>query len=129
MTRVDRIGSFVDRLVGIFSPRREICRRFAREKLGKIRASQYAAAKTTRLTGEWSPVDSNVNDIIGASAPAVRARIRQLVRDFPYFARALKLIADYTVGSGIMFQSRIRNPVDNKLDKKKIQAVEDTFNF
>jgi len=128
MSRFDGIESFLDRLIGVFSPGREIRRRFFRKKLETVRSAQYAAAKTTRLTGPWAPVDSNVNDIIGASSGAIRARVRQLVRDFPYFARAVNILADYTVGAGIIFQSRIRG-ADDQLDKKRIQQTEDAFNF
>lgn len=128
MKFLGKIGKVVDSTIAVFSPERALKRHFCRERLEKVRSSQYAAAKTTRLTGSWSPVDSNVNDIIGASSPAVRARVRQLVRDFPYFARAANVLADYTVGSGIILQSRIKTP-DGKLDKKRIQQVEDAFNF
>jgi lambda family phage portal protein len=92
------------------------------------RSSTYAGANTTRLTGDWSPVDSNVNDIIAASSPAIRARVRQLVRDFPYFARAVNMIVDYTVGAGIQFQSRVTNP-SGQLNIKKINQIESAFKF
>lgn len=92
------------------------------------RNAQYAAAKTTRLSGAWSPVDSNVNTIISASSPAVRARVRQLVRDFPYFARAVNILTEYTVGSGIGFQSRVQDK-DGKLNTPVCNRIEDAFRF
>jgi len=92
------------------------------------RSSVYAGAKTTRLTGDWSPVDSNVNDIIYASSPIIRARVRQLIRDFPYFARAINLQVDYVVDAGIQFQSRVTK-ANGDLDVKKIQQIEDAFSF
>jgi lambda family phage portal protein len=99
----------------------------ARKYLRSRADDTYAAAKTTRMTGAWSPVNSSVNTVIGAAAPTVRARVRQLVRDFPYFKRAVQTLVDYTVGPGIIFQSRIK--LDGKLDKKRNQQVEDAFNF
>lgn len=125
--------SGIDSLVGVLSPQRALNRKISRIKLKRLknlkkRSTQYAAAKTNRLTGTWSPTETNVNEIIGASSSAVRARIRQLVRDFPYFSNALNKICEYSVGTGITFQSRIRTP-DDKLDKKAIQQVEDGFNF
>ncbi|MFH0994064.1 MAG: hypothetical protein V1844_00985 [Pseudomonadota bacterium] len=39
-----------------------------------VRTAMYAAAN--RLTDDWTPVDSNVNDIILASSPAIRKRVR-----------------------------------------------------
>jgi lambda family phage portal protein len=66
----------------------------------------YAAAKSGRKTGAWSPVESTVNDEIRVSSQKVRERVRQLVRDFPYFARAVEMLVSLTVGPGINFQSK-----------------------
>ena len=123
------IGNAIDRLVGLFSPKSELQRKYFRSKVSSIkRQAQYAAAKSNRMTGAWSPLNSNVNDVISTSAPNIRARVRQLVRDFPYFTRAVSVLSDYTVGAGIMFQSRVKKP-DGKLDKANIQKIEDSFNF
>ncbi len=92
------------------------------------RSMQYAAAKTNRLTGTWTTYLPNVNDIISASSPAIRARVNQLTRDFPYFARALDTIVDYTVGPGIIYQSRVKLS-NGKLDKKRNQVIEDAFKW
>lgn len=89
---------------------------------------QYAAAKTTRLTGDWMPLNQDVNSIIRASSEAVRARSRQLVRDFPFFAKAVNTLANYTVGTGIKFQSQVKGP-DGKFDKKIIQQIEDAIDY
>jgi lambda family phage portal protein len=125
------LGKAVDGIISIFSPRAAMQRRMYRNRLGRTRSArtaQYAAAKTSRLTGDWAPADSNVNAIIGASAAAVRARVRQLVRDFSYFARAVEIMVDYTVGEGIIYQSRVVGP-DGKLDKPTNQKIEDAFNW
>jgi lambda family phage portal protein len=83
---------------------------------GLERAATYAAAKTTRQTGAWLTPGGSVKDIISASLPTMRERMRQLVRDFPYIARAIKTETDYIVGSGIRFQSRDPN-------RKEIESV------
>ena len=119
------LGKAIDGVVSVFSPQAAFRRKFYRQK---IRSAQYAAAKTSRLTGDWAPADSNVNKIIAASAPAVRARVRQLVRDFSYFSRAVDILVDYTVGDGIIYQSRVEGS-DGKLDKKLNQKMEDAFNW
>lgn len=125
-----KIINLIDSIVTAFSPKKGLQREFYRNRLGntKSRSAQYAAAKDSRLGGSWSAIDSNVNAIIGISAPKVRSRVRQLVRDFPYFTRAVNILTDYTVGQGIIFQSRIRRP-DETLDKNLIQKTEDAFNF
>jgi lambda family phage portal protein len=121
---VSSIAKFVDTTIGIISPRAELARKYYRARSENM----YAAAKTTRMTGAWSPVNNSVNTVIGASSNNVRARIRQLVRDFPYFKRAVETIVDYTVGSGIAFQARVKT-ADGKLDKKRNQQIEDAFSF
>jgi len=121
--------NLIDRAIEVFSPQKAFRREMFRKALKhRGESGRYAAAKTHRLIGDWSPVNQGVNAMIGAAAPTVRARVRQLVRDFPYFARAVNILADYVVGDGIMFQSRIETP-DGKINKKASQEVEDVFKF
>lgn len=127
------ISDLIDRGIGIVSPARALKRRYDRERLKTIskqsqRAEMYAAAKTTRLTGAWSPTNANINDIVGASSPYLRARQRQLIRDFPYLARAIRIIVDYSVGTGIMFQSKVTDS-NGKLDKKNRTKIEDAVKW
>ena len=135
-------ASLVDQAVALLSPRRALMRRMYRERLAdlavpaagrsedlsyfKRRSQLYAAARTNRLTGAWSVADGNVNDIVGASSPILRARIRQLIRDFPYLARAMNVMVDYTIGTGIVFQSHAR-AASGKLDRRRSQQIEDTI--
>ena len=119
-------SSALDRLITAVAPKTGLKRQYYRA--AAKRAELYAAAKTDRLTGPWSPLNNDVNSIIKASSPQVRARVRQLVRDFPYFKRAVQVGIDYTIGSGIKFQSRIKTP-DGNLDRKRNQQVEDAFRF
>jgi len=116
-----RLVDGIDNFVGVFSPQRALIRKFQRERL---RSAQYAAAKTSRLTGAWSPTDSGINEVLGASNAKIRARVRQLVRDFPFFTSAVDRVVENVVGDGIRFQSRILTP-SGDMDKSKIQAVED----
>jgi len=121
-------ASVIDKLSELASHRSTLARH--RWLIGNAphrqRAEMYAAAKTTRLTGAWSVANPNVNDIIGLSAPIIRSRVRQLIRDFPYLARAANIMVDYSVGPGIMFQSHARG-ADGKQDKRRIQQIEDAF--
>ena len=120
---VARLGRAIDSLVGIFSPARQLRREVAREA-----ARQYAAAKTTRLTGSWSPVTSSVNSIIASSSSTIKTRVRQLVRDFPYFARACDVLTDFTVGTGMQFQARVKD-ASGKLNKPLNQQIEDAWDW
>ena len=128
MAIIDSIGHGLDRLIGVFSPRLEYARRGARKITATARAESYAAAKTTRPGGDWSPTSGNVNDVLRGSIPTVRARIRQLVRDFPYFAKAVNSLCDYSIGSGLTYQARLKDSSGN-MRRLFNQRLEDAFNF
>ncbi len=111
----------LDRAIAYFSPKAALKRQIYRKQLS--RSDTYAAAKSNRLTGNWAAANTSINDIIGASAYDVRARVRQLVRDFPYFGRAVNILQEYTVGSGIKPQARVRLP-DGQLNVELNQQIE-----
>ncbi len=98
------VGNALDRLIGVFNPKAELSRALARRMVRSER--MYAAAKGGRGPGGWNPVDQDVNDEIRVSSRKVRDRVRQLVRDFPYFAHAVDELVSLTVGTGITFQSK-----------------------
>lgn len=130
MTKTESLLSgILDRAIAIISPRSALNRRMFRDRLAlSVRTDLYAAAKTTRLTGSWSLANSSVNDIIGLSNPIIRSRVRQLIRDFPYLSRAANIMVDYSIGPGIMFQSKAKNP-SGKPDKRRIQLIEDAVKW
>ena len=72
-----------------------------------IRAQRmgYDGAASSRLIGEWWPGGHDVNALISTASPSLRARVRDLVRNFPPFARAVTAIVAFTVGRGSRFQS------------------------
>lgn len=131
MTLSNSIGNFFDDAIGIFSPESALKRKFYRDLIDKKnkRSATYAAAKTSRLTGGWSPIDASVNDLIRASSPQVRARVRQLIRDFPVFSRAVQVLIDTSIGRGLLFQSRATDSTGTKIDKKLTDKIESAFNF
>lgn len=115
------IGRLVDNLVGVFNPRSQLSRMAARELIQGKR--QYAAAKPG--IGGWSPVDSDANTEIRTSSPQVRRRVRQLVRDFPYFGRAIDVLTALTVGQGYILQS---NALPGEENGREVRAaIEDVF--
>jgi lambda family phage portal protein len=116
-------------MVGALSPVAALRRRAARAAIvAHERALVYAAAKSGGASAGWSLADGSVNTVIASSSVQVRARVRQLVRDMPYFARAVGVLTDYTVGEGIHFQSRVKG-ADGKLDKTRILRIENEFKF
>lgn len=115
------IGRAVDALIGVFSPKSQLARMAAREMIQGKR--MYAAARPG--VGRWSPVDSDVNDAIRSSSAQVRRRVRQLVRDFPYFGRAMEVLVALTVGPGFVLQSQaLAGEEDNRQTRT---AIEDAF--
>lgn len=87
---------------------------------------RYAAARLNHLTGGWVPFGTDVNDLINQASPIIRNRTRQLVRDFPPFARATNALVRFIVGEGIQFQSRVVDD-DNIPDVKARSAIEDAI--
>lgn len=89
----------------------------------------YAAARPTEDAAGWLPLDRNVNDVVRASSHVVRARVRQLVRDFPYFDRAVRMRAALVVGNGIRLQARYYGAgrASATLDAELNEAVESAF--
>lgn len=130
---LSRIASGIDRAVGILSPKSELSRIHGRTLVSQARI--YAAAKVTRSTGDWIPVNQDANTLIRSSAPMLRARVRQLVRDCPHFARAVNVQVDFTVGCGMHFQSRVQNPKwapgseEPRLDRLACQKIEDAVSW
>lgn len=134
---IDRAMGFlargVDRSIGIISPRSEVQRIYDRDMV--LKARMYAAAKVTRSTGDWIPVNQDPNVLIRSSAPMLRARVRQLVRDCPHFARAVNVQVEFTVGTGTHFQSRVQNPrwvpgsTEPRLDRMACQKIEDAVSW
>ncbi len=115
------IGHLVDNLVGVFNPKAQLSRMAARELIQGKR--QYAAAKPG--IGGWTPIDSDANTEIRTSSPQVRRRVRQLVRDFPYFGRAIDVLTALTVGQGYILQS---NALPGEERSREVRTViEDAF--
>jgi len=118
------ISHALDGLVGLFSPEKALRRAEARARLDGLR--QYAAAKPSRLSAGWTSADTTANDEIRSSSQAVRSRVRQLVRDFPYFSRAVTVLESLIVGPGIRLQSRVKGP-DGTMDKEIVAAIESAW--
>lgn len=105
--------TFLDRLVGLFSPGAELRRVQARgERELLLRA--YDAAQTYS-TSDWTSANkSGANTEIKAAQSKLRERSRDLSRNNPYAVRALSVIVSNTVGSGIVPNIRGRSDAETK---------------
>jgi lambda family phage portal protein len=122
----DGLGGVLDRTIGIFSPGREAHRQQERARAEAFR--RYAAAQDGLQTGAWGHHDGDVNKVIGDSAFRLRARVRQLVRDFPFFARVLDAAVNLNISTGIILQYLMSKPdgsVDNDLNLRVEEAWAD----
>jgi lambda family phage portal protein len=68
----------------------------------------------------------DINVLISQKHERVSERVKQLVRDFPFFSRAVAVRQDLTIGTGMRIQSRVRNSGEplRKINKEN----EDFFN-
>ena len=88
--------------------------------------SGYDAAMSPRGIGNWGPNVIDVNALIAQAGPILRARIRDLVRNFPPFTRAINGIVAFTVGRGARFQSLALTP-DGEPDLSVRRRIEERF--
>ena len=88
--------------------------------------SGYDGAGYSRLMGNWFPGHIDFNALISTASPQLRARVRDLVRNFPPFARAVNAIVAFTVGKGARFQS-LAVDARGEADKKLRRQIEDRF--
>lgn len=116
-------GGALDRAIGLFSPERQARRMAARDRVRSL----YAAAKPTGDAGGWLPLDDDVNHVIRGSESTVRARVRQLIRDFPYFQRVVQVREAFVIGNGIRLQSRMYLPSSFRLDRERNDRIEEAW--
>lgn len=114
----------LDSMIGVFAPNAEL-RRIAARRL--VERTQYAAAKSSLSTGNWNPNDPKVNTVISNSVANLRARARQLVRDMPAMATAVRRVEEFTVGNGITLQARVKDPSTGQLAHAVNQKIEDAW--
>jgi lambda family phage portal protein len=115
---IERTQRLLDDVIGIISPHSAIVRKRARFALDQLR--KYEGASKGRRLGGWVTPTSGPNDSIGNAVPTLRARSRDLIRNNPHAAKALNVIVNNTIGTGIVPQA-----VDK--DKGLVRAVEDLW--
>ena len=127
---VNRIERFADSVIGLFSPKREAQRLYYRHRVQLARQylQRYAAGKTFRQSGDWTPASQSINDLLTMYNATIRGRVRQLIRDFPYFKRALQVLIDYCVGDGLELQARTKK-LDGSFNLSLNQKIEDAWKF
>ena len=109
-----------------FRPRRQSGRAVVPPVAQPAPAKRYHAAAQGRLIGNWFPGGQDHNRLIAWASPLLRARVRDLVRNFPPFARAVDSFTAFVVGRGARFQSLAITP-DGEADLALRQKIESRF--
>ena len=117
-----KLGTAIDRLVGILSPGAAVRRTKQRQTLERM----YQGAEANRLTNNKKPRNQSADsELLGPfGADALRAWSRALVRDNAYAWGVVDTIVSSVIGCGITAQSQVETPegtdienVNEKRDK------------
>lgn len=110
----------LDRLIGAVSPERGLRRAAARARFDRV--SAYAAGRQTLRTKQWQAPATGPNAELAPALALLRQRSRQMVRDNPYAARAVAILAAHQVGYGIV--ARWDDPAAQALWDRWIKACD-----
>lgn len=94
--------TILDDFIGVFSPSAKLSRLRARRALEIMAKRGYDGAKTGRRTGGWITPSTSANAEIAPNLVKLRDRSRDLVRNNPYAAKALRVLVSNTIGTGII---------------------------
>lgn len=100
-------------------------RRQAAARAKALRYSGYAGAEPSRLD-RWEYASQAINLLIHGASPRLRSRVRDLVRNFPPFGRAVTGYTAYVLGQGARFQSMAILP-DGSPNHRARRVIEDRF--
>ena len=116
--------NLIDRIVSYVSPEAGLKRARARAATGILNA--YEGASISRRTEGWRTVGSDANAETRASLSVLRNRSRDLVRNNPYASKAVAVIANNVVGTGILPQAKARTKARTRVIEDLAKAHLDT---
>ena len=98
--------NWLDRIIGWFDPLAASRRVHARLSVMAAERFAYEAARNTRRTSGWLAPGTGPNAEVIQAAERLRARSRDLVRNNPVASRAVAVIAQNAIGTGIVARSK-----------------------
>lgn len=107
----------LDKLIAWFNPAKGVVRARSRTALEVVRA--YEGASRGRRLANWAPPSSNANTETTFQLQALRDRSRDLVRNNPWACRAIQVISNNVVGTGILPQASGRT----KTASRRLQTL------
>ncbi|MFO0992567.1 MAG: phage portal protein [Hyphomicrobiales bacterium] len=114
--------TWLDRAIGTVAPRAALRRALARQSFEALTRGYDGAAKGRRTDG-WRAVGTSADAEIGVAGALLRDRMRDLVRNNPHAAKALSVLVNNIVGSGIIPRA---SSGDDKLDVR-VNALWETW--
>jgi len=112
--------NLIDRAIAVVSPRRALTRVRTRMAL-----MNYDAATVGRRGQSWKPSNADA-DAAARKRDRLTFIARDMVRNTPFAARAQQVIANNTVGDGIIPKMRHPDPEIRKRGLERIEAYLDT---
>lgn len=91
----------IDTVIGWISPQWALQRELARQTLGRLNERQYEAAAYGRRTSNWRATGASATSEASMSIHTLRNRSREMVRNNAWANRAIGVIANNTIGTGI----------------------------
>lgn len=105
---------WLDRLMLTFSPKAAMKRAVAREAARMLDYRFYDAGRNSRATYGWVAGSTSANAEIYAAIVLLRNRARDLVRNNPHASKALRVLTNNIVRTGIVAQARTGDEALNK---------------
>lgn len=87
---------------------------------------QYASARPSRLTADFSPSNSSADSELVSSLTQLRSRSRALIRDVSYAKRAQVIVVNNVIGTGIGMQAQVMN-TRGELNDRINGSIEDAW--
>ena len=107
-------ANWMDHAIASVAPRMAARRMLARQAFETLTRGYDGASKGRRTDG-WRAPGSSADTEIGVAGALLRDRMRDLVRNNPHAAKAVAVLVNNIVGSGIMPRAASG---DDKLDRK-----------
>lgn len=95
-------ASFLDRAIAVFAPQAALKRAIARTSFQQLARRSYDGATQGRHLGAWRAQSTSADAEIESASGLLRARMRDLVRNNAYAAKAISALVTNLVGDGIM---------------------------
>lgn len=96
--------NFVDRAIGVFSPKTALRRLQQREALALLGGYNGASLRRPALQN-WNPYSGDANSDTITDLPTLRARSRDLARNAPIGGSAINTVVTNVIGTGLSMQA------------------------